>query len=71
MARSEFGIADAMKVALWEEAKGKLRALVGVQGSYHSGNPPGDPSAEMIRFSRLSALVEEFIERVEDDGLQE
>ena len=54
-----------MKAMAWEEAKGKLRALVGIQGSYPSTAERGS------RWEDLSDLVERFIVAVEDDGLHE
>lgn len=52
-----------MKYMLWEEAKGKLRALSAVQGSYPalSGNTE--------KWQQLDASVEEFIKLVEDNEL--
>jgi hypothetical protein len=61
-------IFSAMKAQTWEEAKGKLRALVGIQGSIPS-RPVGDESK--ARWEELSDRVEEFIRGVEDDGLHE
>lgn len=68
MDKVPFGIPDAMKAAQWEVAKGHLRALVVMQGSYHSG---GMPTREAARFEALSKAVEAFIESVEDEGLHE
>jgi hypothetical protein len=56
----------AMKLAQWEEAKGKLRALVALQGSM----PSGDPST-MRRFEELGLKVEAFITEIEDEALHE
>lgn len=53
---------SALKAMLWEEAKGKLRALVMVQGSYQSAYG---------RFEELDETVEKFIKEVEGWGLQE
>jgi hypothetical protein len=39
MAKAEFLIADALKAQQWERAKGELRALVALQGSYTSPYP--------------------------------
>lgn len=61
-----FNIEAAMKYTLWEEAKGKLRALVCVQGSYESANLGEDD-----KFELLGEQVELFIKSVEDEGLQE
>lgn len=55
-----------LKYMLWEEAKGKLRALAAVQGSY----PSGDPETAK-RFEALTAKVEAFIKEVNDEELQE
>jgi hypothetical protein len=53
---------------LWEEAKGKLRALVMVQGSV-GGRAVGDDSEWPWR--ALEKRVEAFVSQVEDDGLHE
>lgn len=50
------------KGILWEEAKGKLRALNSVAGS---GND------DMERFLNISTRIEDFIEEFESDGLHE
>ena len=50
------------KAILWEEAKGKLRALSSVAGS---GND------DMERFLKIETVIETFIEEFESDGLQE
>ena len=54
-----------MKAMLWEEAKGKLRALVAVQGSYFGLADSAD------RWQRAAKAVEAFIEDFEGDGLHE
>jgi hypothetical protein len=73
MAKAEFLIADALKAQQWERAKGELRALVALQGSYTSPYPDHvDKEKEHHKkWEALQARVEEFITAVEDDGLQE
>lgn len=61
-------IYTALKAAAWEEAKGKLRALVAIQGSIPSRNVT---DTETPRWEELSARVEAFIGDVEDNALQE
>ncbi|AKF13280.1 hypothetical protein PHIN3_13 [Sinorhizobium phage phiN3] len=65
MTDKNFMMDAAMKSMLWEEAKGKLRALVAVQGSYQSGT--GDD----YRFVELDVQVEKFIKHVEGWALHE
>lgn len=60
-----FLIPEAMKAQQWEIAKGHLRALVALQGSYQSSD------TTYIKFAELGDKVEEFIKDVEDNGLQE
>lgn len=67
MATPHFSIDSAMKAQQWERAKGELRALVSLQGSYHSGCE-GD---QWEKYRELSERTEKFIEEVEDDALQE
>lgn len=64
----------------WELAKGQLRALAALQGSYSpeydpSRARPGVRSADSQlrhdRWTDLKLRVEEFIKGVEDDGLHE
>lgn len=65
----QFYIDDAMKGVLWEEAKGKLRALVAIQGSYvEDGVPVGRPKQ---KWEILEERIESFIRDIEDEGLQE
>lgn len=64
-----FLIDAAMKAQQWERAKGELRALVAIQGSYSLGRGPGDDEPE--KWQRLQMAVDEFIRSVENDGLQE
>ena len=61
-----FDIEAAMKATLWEEAKGKLRALVAVQGSY-----PAHTAGRMDRWQEAETRVEAFINQFELDGLHE
>jgi hypothetical protein len=60
---------DAMlKSILWEETKGKLRALAAAQGSYSS---TADSHRTYIWQKLVTAAVEEFITKIEDNALQE
>jgi hypothetical protein len=59
----------AMKAQQWERAKGELRALIAIQGSYSLGRGPGDDRP--AKWQRLQVRVDEFIQSVEDDALQE
>lgn len=56
----------AMKAMLWEEAKGKLRALASVQGSY-----PADIIERGERYEKSNAKIEDFIQEFEEEGLWE
>lgn len=49
---------------LWEEAKGKLRALAAVQGSYQS------ETGHTERWEACEAAIEKFITDFENDELQ-
>ena len=64
-----FLIDAAMKAMQWERAKGELRALVALQGSYSLGRGPGDDTA--AKWQKLEKRVNAFIKGVEDDALQE
>jgi uncharacterized protein HemY len=55
----------ALKAAAWEDAKGKLRALVALQGAYDSTAERGE------RYKQLGEAVNAFIEQVESNALQE
>lgn len=69
---STFLIDSALKAMIWERAKGELRALTNVQGSYSTGTAPGAPEAhETTRWKDLEKCVEEFIKIVENNGLHE
>ena len=61
----DFMLPEALKAQAWEEAKGKLRAVVALQGCYRSGVLRGD------RWEALSAEVGRFIKEVEDNALHE
>ena len=68
----KFDIAAALKGQQWERCKGELRALVVMQGSYHSAGLPSDPpSYQMSRLTKAGAAVEAFIRDFEDEGLAE
>lgn len=55
----------AVKAAAWEEAKGKLRALVALSGQ----NPASEEGTE--RYERIKGKVERFIRSFEEYGLDE
>lgn len=57
-------IINMMKASVWEEAKGKLRALVAIQGSYPNGT-------QTQRWKDIEDLTEEFIRDIEGNGLHE
>ena len=63
---AKFEIDAMLKAAQWERAKGELRALVSMQGSYSSG---GDDTHEYKRWQDLEKRVEAFVADVEDNGL--
>lgn len=54
-----------MKTMLWEEAKGKLRALVLISGAHPSTR------TRAPEWTKVEKRVEDFIKKFEDDGLQE
>jgi hypothetical protein len=58
-------IISVMKAATWEEAKGKLRALVALSGSDSS------TADRRPRFEDVGRVVEGFITEFENEGLQE
>ena len=64
-----FLIDAAMKAQQWERAKGELRALIALQGSYSFGRDIGDRREE--RWVTLEKRVNAFVQDVEDNGLQE
>lgn len=57
------------KAILWEEAKGKLRALVAVEGQCGAHNPEDKHRRE--RWREASEAVETFVKDFEDNGLHE
>ena len=60
------------KTAAWERAKGELRAMCQAQAHMRiAGLDPSLPSIETDRWERLNDIINEFIEKVEDDGLEE
>lgn len=59
MDESTTQIISVMRAQAWERAKGELRAVL---GSYYEARDT---------FERMDALVAEFVERVEGEGLQE
>jgi hypothetical protein len=68
----KFDIAAAMKGQQWERCKGELRALVTLQGSYHSaGLAGGVKSFEERRLEFINDAVETFIGKIESESLHE
>lgn len=51
------------KAILWEEAKGKLRAMLAAEGAEHGG--------EGERYESLQEAIGDFIMKVEGDALHE
>lgn len=70
MTKPEFILESALKAQQWERAKGELRALVALQGSYTSPLPK-HMQKETPRSELLSMRVEAFIAGVEADALDE
>lgn len=62
-----FAIDNALKEIAWQQAKGHLRALIGIQGSYMGGTG----TTTHTRYLACKLRIEAFIKGVEDDGLQE
>lgn len=55
------------KTILWEEIKGRLRALVAIGG--HIPSVQGD--YEIKRYEEIHSSVEKFIDKFESDGFDE
>lgn len=53
------------KAILWEEAKGKLRALAAASGQYPSNN------GHTEKWEQIDRRVEDFIKNFEEDCLHE
>jgi len=64
---AEYGLPEAVKAQQWEIAKGHLRALVVMQGSYFSSGK----THEDQRWQELEEKVEAFIKDIQDNALQE
>lgn len=65
-------LADMIKVkkaALWQEAKGKLRAMVAVEGQCSGSDPLHRDQRD--RWLTGHNTIEAFIAAFEDDGLHE
>jgi len=56
------------KAILWEEAKGKLRAMVAADGAELGG--PRDENGD-FHFQKVKREVDGFIKTIEDEGLHE
>lgn len=57
---------NLVKAVLWEEAKGKLRAMVAADGCASTG---GDHREEPFRFQSVAQAIEQFIQEFEDEEL--
>lgn len=57
------------KAQLWEEAKGKLRAMVAVEGQCYPHEPLHKHHHE--RWRAANAAIEEFVRNFEYEGLHE
>lgn len=66
-----FMLPDALKAQQWEKAKGELRALVALQGSYSSADRTPVDQEQTERWQALDAAVRNFIQFIEDNALQE
>lgn len=62
-----FDLNAAIRMAQWERAKGELRAMLVMRGSYHSSNPDHEDS-EYQRYLAFKQAVEEFVSVVEGEG---
>ena len=63
-----FLLDSALKSQQWERAKGELRALVAICGSYSDGIP-SHMKTEPDNWQVLEKRIDEFVKSVEDDGL--
>lgn len=67
-----FYVDCAMKAQQWGRAKGELRALVGISGSYAQEIAESEVRWKTTpRWQRLQEKVNAFIQDVEDNGLHE
>jgi hypothetical protein len=57
------------KAVLWEEAKGKLRAMVAVEGQCGAHNP--EDEQRRIRWREAEIAINAFAKDFEDRGLHE
>lgn len=58
------------KALLWEEAKGKLRAIIAAEGTAQSGSIAKDEDGR-FPFEKISDTIESFIADFESEGLHE
>ena len=63
---SHFMLEAALKDQQWQIAKGHLKALIALVGSQSSGINRDD---EPLPFEKLEAVVDDFIQKVEDEEL--
>jgi len=62
----EFYLSVALHAQQWEKAKGELRALIALKGSYSV-----DHEADVQPYKQLENMVDAFIKEVEDAGHHE
>jgi len=58
-----------MKAVLWEEAKGKLRAMLAAEGQRQTSESHTDE--KFMRYTRMASEVERFITRFEEAEFHE
>ena len=64
-------IIGVTKAVLWEEAKGKLRALAAVEGQTVGAMPHEPEYNAKPKYQKIREAVESFIMQFEDLGLHE
>lgn len=63
-------VREALGAAAWEDAKGKLRAVVAILGSYPAGTGPCIArDGEESKYEAMHRRVEGFIKEIEDEEL--
>lgn len=70
---SEDLLQEAIKVQQWEVAKGHLRALVRIHGSFTSSEDAraAEAAGHPVKWRVLNGRIEQFIRSIEEDGLHE
>ena len=61
---------STMRTIAWERAKGGLRELLAIVGSTHSETVQ-DTTESLDRYGKLQVVIDEFIEKIEDEGFHE